>query len=220
MEIKNQKNLKVELLNMAPYFTNSVMVSYGGKCVIFDAWGHANDWIKLLRDCDLELDAIYSTHGHPDHIVAAPGLAKSTGAKWFLDDKDFNLIGWGNDLLANFGLPPMTCDIPPTKMPKSAQILNGSKMDIIPCPGHTRGGVAFYIRDINTFIVGDTLFADSIGRTDLPGGDLYALKDSIAKIYQLNLPDDTTVIPGHGEITTIAKMKTENPFFRFHTKTR
>lgn len=221
MEIKNQKNLKLELLNMAPHFTNSVLVSHGNKCIIFDAWGRAQDWIRLLHERNLELLAIYSTHGHPDHISAAPDLVLSTGAKWFLNNADFNLIGWGDELLNEFGLPPITRDIVPTAMPEhKTTIFNDINMDIISCPGHTCGGVAFYIRDLGTCIVGDTIFADSIGRTDLPGGDTQTLKKSILHLYEQNMPDDTIIIPGHDNITNIATLKKHNPYFKLAIKSR
>lgn len=215
MEVKNPKNLNVELLHMAPYFTNSVMVSYGNECVIFDAWGRAADWLNLLHNRGLNLKAVYSTHGHPDHIAAAPDLVLETGATWFLNKKDFDLIGWGDDLLTQFGLKPLTRGVVPSALPSGRlNIFDKVAVDVIACPGHTPGGVSFYIRDLGLCLVGDTLFADSVGRTDLPGGDIHKLKESILNFYKLNLPDETVVIPGHDAVTTIAKLKTENPFYK------
>ena len=215
MEIKNPKNLKIELFNMAPEFTNSVLVSYGDKCIIFDAWGRARDWLGVLRNRKLDLMAIYSTHGHPDHIAAAPDLVLETGAKWFLNEKDFDLIGWGDDLLNEFGLKSLTRGVMPDALQYgNINIFDNVEMNVIACPGHTRGGVSFYVPDLDVCIVGDTLFADSVGRTDLPGGDIHKLKESISNFYKLNLPNETVVIPGHDRITTIAKLKIENPFYK------
>ena len=216
MPEKNLKNnCRFELLNMAPEFTNSVLVSCGDDCVIFDAWGRATDWVNLLRQRNLTLCAIYSTHGHPDHISAAPDLVLATGCKWFLSADDFNLIGWGDELLCGFGLPPITRGVLPEKLPtNSVQILPNLVMDIIKCPGHTAGGVSFYFASERILLVGDTLFADSVGRCDLPGGDEVELMQSVRALHDMNLPADTTVIPGHNDITTIARLRVENPYFR------
>ena len=208
-------NVRFELLRMSPEFTNSILVSYGDKCVIFDAWGRADDWEHLLRQRGLKLRAIYTTHGHPDHISAAPDLVLKTGAQWFLHPDDFGLLGWGDDLLHQFGLPPLTRNVAPC--PISApriEIFPNLFCDIIPCPGHTPGGVAFYFADFGICIIGDTLFADSVGRTDLPGGDINKLKETLSKLYDMNLPLNTIFVPGHGGTTNVTKLKEHNSWFK------
>ncbi len=212
---KNQNNIQFELLQMSPRFTNSVLVHDGDDCVIFDAWGRADDWLKLLGTRNLKLTAIYSTHGHPDHISAAPDLVDDTGCKWFLNGLDFDLYAWGDDLLIQFGLPPMTRGIMPISLPENPiQIFPNVNMQIIQMPGHTPGGVAFYFPDNKICLTGDSIFADGIGRTDLPGGDFTQLMQSISNFYNLNLPNDTVVVPGHGNITTVSELKTINPWFK------
>ena len=84
---------------MPPQNTQSVIVSVGGDCVVFDPWGRADDWSRMLGERGLNLRAIYVTHGHPDHIACAPVLAKKYNVPWFLHSGDFRLVGWGNDLL-------------------------------------------------------------------------------------------------------------------------
>ena len=95
---------------MPPENTNSVLVSSGGDCVIFDAWGRAQDWEKLLKQRGLNLRAIYSTHGHSDHISATPELARIHNIPWFLNASDIPLILWGNGILDFWELPRIADD--------------------------------------------------------------------------------------------------------------
>jgi glyoxylase-like metal-dependent hydrolase (beta-lactamase superfamily II) len=230
---------KIEVIRMHPENTNSVLVARGADAVIFDPWGRAEDWQKLLNERGLNLRAIYCTHGHPDHISAAPGLC----APWFMARADWDLIRHEmfSGLLNYFGLPhidntenlrdltPGEIDLfPPTQDSLDAQTSAAKpslsrptggqenprvKITAIATPGHSAGGMTFYFPTENTLIIGDTLFQESIGRYDLPGGDAAALKKSIAKIYSMNLPDDTRVIHGHGMETTIGWLKENNSFF-------
>ena len=92
-----QKNneVKFEVLHLPPMNTNSLVVSCGTDAVIFDAWGKASDWEKVLIERGLKLRAIYATHGHPDHISAAPSLARAFNVDWYLNANDNYLIGLG-----------------------------------------------------------------------------------------------------------------------------
>ncbi len=209
-----QKN-KFEIVTMPPQNTNSVVVSNGSDCVIFDPWGRVTDWVNYLTQKGLNLRAIYSTHGHPDHISAAPDLVKEFGVPWYLHSDDFYLLGWGNDLLEYFGLPkinlndcnPIALDI------NTVKILNDLDVQIIETPGHTPGGVMYYFPDAHVLVAGDTVFQNSIGRYDLPRGNFNDLQQSVVKVCRLNLPDDTHVIHGHGEPTNIGFLRKNNPFF-------
>lgn len=215
MQQKLQNN-KFELIQMPPQNTQSVILSVGKDCVIFDPWGHAADWVQVLDKRGLKLQAIYITHGHPDHIAAAPALAAHYNVPWFLHSADFRLVGSGNGLLEYFNLPPITVN---DKRPnileiKRTEILPNIVMDIIETPGHTPGGVAYNFPNEKMIIVGDTLFQDSIGRYDLPGGDVKMLMQSINNLYKLNLSPDTEVIHGHGMATDIDWLKKNNPYFQ------
>lgn len=209
------KNDKFTLFQMEPQNTQSVLVTSGSDCVIFDPWGRASDWEHILSEHGLNLRAIYATHGHPDHIAAAPALAQKYNVPWYLHSGDFRLVGWGNGLLEHFGLPPIDInDTRPTPLDLSrTEVLPGIFMDIFETPGHTPGGVAYHFPDEQVLLIGDTLFQDSIGRYDLPGGDKNMLFQSIANIYNMNLPANTGVIHGHGMDTTIAWLHQNNPYF-------
>ena len=213
----NQNNTpNFEVLHMPPENTNSLLVTSGGDAVIFDAWGRADAWEKLLESRGLRLRAIYSTHGHGDHISAAPELAEKYNVPWYLNSEDNVLISWSDDLLEYFGLPKLDGNYrAPTDIDSgNIEILPNIYMDVIETPGHSAGGVSYYFPDFGVLVTGDTLFRDSCGRYDLPGGDMNALMQSISKIYQMNLPDETYVVHGHGVDSTIGLLKKENPYFK------
>lgn len=213
---ENNIEPKFEVLHMPPENTNSVLVSVGGDAVIFDAWGNAIDWEKLLETRGLRLRAIYSTHGHGDHISAAPTLAEKYDVPWYMNSEDNVLIGWSNGLLKYFGLPLIEGNYrQPTDIEAGViEVLPGIDVEIIETPGHTLGGVAYYFPDFGILLTGDTLFRDGIGRYDLPGGDVNALLQSVAKLYEMNFPEETFVVHGHGIDSTIGVLKKENSYFK------
>ncbi len=213
-----QKNneVKFEVLHLPPTNTNSLLVSVGTDAVIFDAWGKAKDWEKVLLERGLKLRAIYSTHGHPDHISAAPSLARAFNVDWFLNANDNYLIGWGNEILDMFDIPHIHDNYkkPINISAGSIEILPDIQMEIMESPGHTPGGLMFYFPKYKILLTGDTLFADSHGRFDFPGGDHEALHQSIHNLYDMDLDDETYVVHGHGMDTTIEWLKKHNPFFK------
>lgn len=203
---------KIEMIRMEPKNTNSVLVSHNESAVIFDPWGYGTDWLKLLNERGLKLHSIYCTHGHFDHVSAIAQLPK---VPWFLNPDDMKVLEWGNPILCEMGMPKIDL------IKNPPQHLLAGEIEILPeifatavhCPGHSPGGMAFYFKSENTLIIGDTLFQESIGAYHFPGGNLQQLKESIANIYNMNLPDDTIVIHGHGIHTTIGWLKENNPFF-------
>ena len=151
--------------------------------------------------------AILLTHAHFDHIGAIGELQKRyPGLPVYVHPEDAKII---THPLNNF--PP---DYPPVKLPANVtwdlDKLEGCT--VIETPGHTPGGVCYYFADDKLLFSGDTLFNFSIGRTDLPGGDMATLMASLRKLEKL--PEDTIVIPGHGGITSIGLEKSGNPFLQ------
>jgi len=213
-----QKNsdVKFEVLHLPPTNTNSLLVANGTDCVIFDAWGRASDWERILLERGLKLRAIYSTHGHPDHISAAPALAHAFNVDWFLNENDNYLIGWGNEILDMFGISHIhdNCKKPINISVGTIEILPNIKMEIISSPGHTPGGLMFYFPQYKILLTGDTLFAQSFGRYDFPGGDEKLIFESIHNLCKKNLDDETYVVHGHGMDTTIGWLKKHNQFFK------
>lgn len=213
-----QKNneVKFEVLHLPPMNTNSLLVSVGTDAVIFDAWGKAKDWERVLLERGLKLRAIYSTHGHPDHISAAPSLARAFNVDWFLNSGDNYLIGWGNELLDMFEIPHIHDNYkkPLNLSAGTVEILPDIKMEIMESPGHTPGGLMFYFPKYKILMTGDTLFAESFGRCDFPGGDEEQIHQSIRNLYNMDLDDETYIVHGHGQDTTIGWLKKHNPFFK------
>lgn len=203
-----QKN-KFEILRMPPENTNSVLVSSGADCVIFDAWGRADEWKKMLDSRGLTLRAIYATHGHSDHISAAPELARIYNVPWYMNLHDLPLVLWGNQILDFWELPRISDDFvqPQDLHAAKTKILGDIDMQIISAPGHSAGGVMFYFPESKILLTGDTIFRDGVGRTDLPGGDAMQLNESLANLGRLNLPDDTYVVHGHGPDSMMRDIK-------------
>ena len=213
-----QKNneVKFEVLHMPPMNTNSVLVSVGTDAVIFDPWGKATDWERVLLKRKLKLRAIYATHGHPDHISAAPSLAQSYDVDWFLNTNDNFLVGNANGFLDMFELPHIQDGYKkPVDISKGIiEVLPGIEMEIMESPGHTPGGLMFYFPKYKILLIGDTLFQESIGRYDMPGGNKDKLFESISNLYKKNLSDGTWVVHGHGMETSISWLKKNNQFFK------
>lgn len=213
-----QKNndIKFEVLHLPPTNTNSLLVANGTDAVIFDPWGKAADWEKVLLERGLKLRAIYATHGHPDHISAAPALARAFNIDWFLNANDNYLIGWGNELLDMFGIPHIHDNYkkPLNLSAGTIEILPDIQMEIMESPGHTPGGLMFYFPKYKILLTGDTLFAESHGRFDFPGGNHEQLHQSIHNLYDMDLDDETYVVHGHGMDTTIGWLKKHNQFFK------
>ena len=133
-----------------------------------------------------------------------------------LNEKDNFLIGWGNELLDMFEIPHIHHDYkkPLNISAGDVEILPGLKMQILESSGHTPGGVMFYFPQYKILMTGDTLFAQSFGRFDFPGGNQNDLMQSIKRLYNLGLDDSTYVVHGHGQDTTIGWLKQHNPFFK------
>ena len=166
------------------------------------------DW-KLIRteakSFDFDEAVILFTHAHVDHIAAAGALAADLRiTRAYLNPADKPIYYSKGNTIGNY--IPAAEDLPDTIWPP-----DDPRMQVLPCPGHSPGGSAYYFPELNTVFSGDTLFFASIGRTDLPGGDEDALADSVRNRL-FKLPDDTRVVPGHGPFTSIGYEKKNNPF--------
>ena len=205
-------------IQVGGFEVNCSILSENGKAWIVDPGQEAGRIIDLLAKKGLEPAAILLTHAHFDHIGAIPGLIeKFPDLPVYVHEKDVPMIGHPLNQL-----PPEYTSFAKPKELRGLGGLEGLEgLEVIETPGHTPGGVCYYFPNFQTsqtskplhlLLSGDTLFAGSVGRTDLPGGDMATLMDSLQKLVAL--PDDTLVIPGHGMHTRIALEKSGNPFLQ------
>jgi len=204
MKIDARKTVQVGL-----YDVNCSILGIGGEAWIVDPGSEAERIIELCRKASLAPKAILLTHAHFDHIGGVPTLAAA-----FPDMPIY--IGRNDMKVIDHPMNQMPPEYPLIKRPKNlkdASLLESeSGIKVLDTPGHTPGGVCYYFAEDKTLFSGDTLFAGSIGRTDFPGGDMPLLMQSLKLLAEL--PDDTSVVPGHGPATTIGYEKAGNPFMR------
>ena len=201
--------LKCDFRVVGPVQTNCYFLSdTNGNCVVVDPGEEAARIIDYIEKKDLKPVAILLTHGHFDHIMGLNSLKETLGSKAVIHKDDLVISDNINEYTRLFGLPDS--DAPSYDLYiKDGDIIpvGDMKIKVIHTPGHTEGGVCYLIDD--KLFSGDTLFRESVGRTDLFGGSFEKLSDSIKnKLFKLN--DKITVFPGHGPITTIGYEKKHN----------
>lgn len=204
--------LKIGKFILSSCATNCYFVYEEGsdKCVFFDPGAQGEYVYDKLAEAGLSVDAIYLTHGHFDHIEGCDALKAKSGAKIYALDKEAELIENPSlNLSSMFGRAYAT---------KADELLRDGQMceaaglsfRVLATPGHTVGGCCYYFEEEKLLIAGDTLFEESVGRTDFPTSKPADLLHSIRDVL-FELPDDVRVFPGHGEPTTIGHEKEYNP---------
>lgn len=191
-------------ISVGGFEVNCTILIRPGAVWIVDPGQEADRLATLLERDGLRPDAILLTHGHFDHIGGIAGLqARYEGLPLYVHPADVPVLTHPLNQL-----PP---EYPPLALPANvcdARSLTG--VEVLETPGHTPGGVCYHFAADGLLLSGDTLFAGSVGRTDLPGGDMKTLMASLHKL--MRLPDGTTVVPGHGPSTTIGAERRQNPF--------
>lgn len=206
--------LKALIIPVTPFAQNCSIVfcEQTKKAAIVDPGGDTEKIETALKEYQLEPEKIWITHGHLDHAGAAARLSKSHSLiiegpnhedRFLLESLDQQ--GAQFNMEAGSFLPERWLD------DGDVLTIGKEQFDVHHCPGHTPGHVAFHHKLAHLALVGDVLFAGSIGRTDLPRGDSAALIDSIVnKLWPLG--DDVTFIPGHGELSTFGQERKTNPY--------
>jgi hydroxyacylglutathione hydrolase len=183
-----------------------------GDGVVVDAGGDAAPLLDEIEKRGITIRTILNTHGHFDHIAGNAGLA-SLNVPFALHPSDYDLLAEGGGA-SWFSMPYAPSPLPTIELVDGLELPVGKlHIRVILTPGHTPGSVCFYIPEDQAVITGDTLFAGSVGRTDLPGGDPRALTQSLVRL--LDLPSDTVVYPGHGPTSTLARERISNPWLRW-----
>ncbi len=184
------------------------------EAMVIDPGDQIEDILKILREEKLTLKQIVITHAHIDHVGGAMKLKAATGAPILMNQNDYALLKMLDVQAAWIGMrPPGMVQVDePVEQGRALKIGNISS-NVIHTPGHTEGSICLYFPVENKLIAGDTLFAGSIGRTDLPGGSMEKIMRSL-HTQVLALPDETEVVPGHGPVTTIGEERETNPFLQ------
>jgi glyoxylase-like metal-dependent hydrolase (beta-lactamase superfamily II) len=186
-----------------------------GEAIVIDPGDEISRIHRRLTDLGLKLKQILVTHAHIDHVGGALQLKRLTGAPILLNENDLPLLAMMDAQAGWLGIAPPETAPPDENLAEGLTVgLEHYPAQVLYTPGHTQGSVCLHFAPLKLLIAGDTLFAGSIGRTDLPGGNSGQIIDSIHSRL-LTLPDETKVLTGHGPATTIGAERRSNPFLRW-----
>ena len=205
-----------EILVVGPLQCNCSILGdeVSGEAIVVDPGDDIPRIMALLARHSLTVKQILVTHAHIDHIAGAARLKQLTGAPVLYNQRDLPLVKMMDMQAGWLGIETPEVQAPDDTLDDGRIIaITGLTGSILHTPGHTQGSVCLHLPAQSLLLAGDTLFAGSVGRTDLPGGDGPMLIRSIHERL-LPLPDETVVIPGHGQRTTIGDERESNPFLR------
>ncbi len=212
----NDTDIIVETIPVGPLQCNCTILGdlVSRKAIVVDPGGDAEILLERLVELNLHVERIIHTHAHLDHFLASGKMKEATGAKLALHREDLFLWDMLEDQCRMFGIPFEPPPPPDQWLENEEEIdLNDIQGKALHTPGHTPGSMCFLFESQKLLIAGDTLFQGSIGRTDLWGGDFKIIEKSIQeKLYTLD--EETSVITGHGESTSIGHEMRANSFVR------
>jgi hydroxyacylglutathione hydrolase len=204
--------MDVRTFTVGPVQENCHFAIHAGQAVVIDPGDEAPRLLEAIDALGVEVAAILLTHTHFDHVGAVAPVARATGAEVWCPELEVPVLA---DVMRyvpwpEFG-PFESYDADHTVAGGEQLVLAGLEIDVLFTPGHSPGHVTYSIPSEQAIFSGDVLFAGSVGRTDLPGGDHATLLSSIATLLN-TLPDETRVLPGHMGVTTLGRERATNPF--------
>jgi|TARA_Y100000815_G_scaffold58196_1_gene47064 glyoxylase-like metal-dependent hydrolase (beta-lactamase superfamily II) len=212
----NDADIIVETIPVGPLQCNCTILGdlVSRKAIVVDPGGDSEILLERLVELNLQVERIIHTHAHLDHFLASGKMKEATGAKLALHREDLFLWDMLEDQCRMFGIPFEPPPPPDQWLENEEEIdLNDLQGKALHTPGHTPGSMCFLFESQKLLIAGDTLFQGSIGRTDLWGGDFKKIEKSIQeKLYTLD--EETSVITGHGESTSIGHEMRANSIVR------
>ena len=205
--------MEVTVLTVGPVFTNCYIVNEEGKdsCLVIDPGDEAKKIAEYIQKRNKKMEAILLTHGHFDHIIGVRELMSLLGGKLYAyqDEKEL-LMDPQLNVSDQIGYEmSLEADVPLRDHQKIT--VAGMTFEVIHTPGHTKGSCCYYSEEHQTLFSGDTIFMESVGRTDLPTGNERELIDSVRNRV-LTLPSNVKIYPGHGPETNVAYEVANNPY--------
>ena len=210
--------MKMDCFALGAYETNCYVLRSSGEakdCLVIDAGFDSEQLVDFLHEQKLNPVALVLTHGHIDHIAGVNALRdKFPDMKVYIHQLDAEMLEEPLSNLSAMTGAAFVADPADVTMDDLDVIeIAGIKLQVLLTPGHTPGGISLYSAEYGVVFSGDALFADSVGRTDFPGGSMTQLVSGI-KEKLFTLPDETKVYPGHGPATTIAREKMHNQYLQ------
>ena len=203
--------IKIHALPLGSYQTNCYIVheEHSKTCAVIDPGYTPERVLAQAEKLGLQVDAVLLTHGHFDHVGGVEAIVKATGCALWMREADYTQFKTPEN---DFFYPIHDCDFTEVQLCEEGEQIHagGLTFTVMETPGHTWGSVCYLCE--NVLFSGDTLFAGSCGRTDLPGGDGQTIVLSLERLAELE--GDYTVYPGHGGATTLARERAHNPYMR------
>lgn len=209
-------SLLVDTLTIGPFVANCYLVAdaQSGEALVVDPGDEPARILGRLGELGLKPAMIVATHGHVDHVAAAPAILLDHAIPFAMHAADADWTEHLRDQCLAFGLPPQDGPVLTRPLTHGEVLRVGSlEATVLHTPGHTSGGICLFFQKEGALFSGDTLFQGSIGRTDLPGGDMNTLMHSLLETLA-TIPDETVVFSGHGPSTTMGRERRYNPFLR------
>ena len=203
--------VKIHTLPLGDYMTNTYIVHGDAAtgCAVIDPGYQASTVLAHVAKLGLTVDAVLLTHGHFDHVGAVEEIVNATGCRLWMSRSDWSQA---STPMTSYFYPLANRDFTEVDFCEEGQDISagGLSFHVMQTPGHTAGSVCYFCE--GSIFSGDTLFAGSCGRTDLPGGDWDTIQASLRRLSSLD--GDFTVYPGHGGSTTLAREKKYNPYMK------